>query len=61
MAKTETAAYEAAPKFFKEQLLRSVRYEKRRDLLAAVLKDGAAYTTDEVDAALEKYLKGKVK
>lgn len=49
-----------APKFSKEQLLRSARYIKRRDLIGALLKDGVKYSHEEVDAAIEKYMKGKV-
>lgn len=44
----------------KEQLLRSERYAKRRDLLTALLEDDKQYTLKEVDTAIEKFLKGKV-
>ena len=50
-----------APKYSKEQLVRSQRYAHRRDLLGALLKDGKSYTFDEVDDLLNKYMKGKVK
>lgn len=55
------AANDAAVKFSKEQLLRSVRYRKRRDLIGALLQDGGEYTLEEVNAKIENYMKGKVK
>ena len=61
MAKTEDAVRKAAPKFSKAQLLCSTRYETRRDLVGALLKDGVKYSVEEVDAAIETYMKGKVK
>ena len=61
MAKTTGAAKTGAPKFSKAQLLRSARYETRRDLIGALLKDGARYSHEEVGAAIEQYMKGTVK
>lgn len=61
MAKETVAAKTAATKYYKEQLVRSDRYMKRRDLLGALLKDGERYTLEEVDAKLDNYMKGKVK
>lgn len=49
-----------APKFSKAQILRAARYVRRRDLIGALLKDGVKYSHEEVDAAIEKYMKGKV-
>lgn len=60
MAKETAAAKPAATKYAKEQLIKSDRYMKRRDLLGALLKDGERYTLKEVDAMLDKYMKGKV-
>ena len=57
----EAAAKPAAPTHSKEQLLRSQRYAKRRDLLGALLEDGKWYTLEEVDTAIENFMKGKVK
>ncbi len=59
MAKTTVA--ESATRFSKEQLLRSQRYAKRRDLLGALLDDGKRYTLKEVDAAIDNFMKGKVR
>lgn len=61
MAKAAAAEKAAATKYSKEQLVRSERYVRRRDLLGALLKDGKAYTFEEVDAMLNNYMKGKVK
>lgn len=42
-------------KFTKEEILSFSKYRRRRDLLAALLKDGRSYTREEVDAALTKF------
>lgn len=47
--------------YTKEQLATSQRYAARRDLISALLVDGKSYTLNEVDALIEKYLKGKVR
>jgi hypothetical protein len=62
MAKTAQAAGTSPPvaKFSKEQLLKSRRYSERRDMLAALLKDDKQYSHAEVEAAMDKFLKGKV-
>lgn len=52
---------EAAAQYTKAQLLASKRYANRRDLISALLADDKTYTTDAVDALIEKYLKGKVR
>lgn len=59
MAKENTAVENAAT-YSKEQILQSAKYAKRRDLLNAVLEENRAYTLDEVDARIEKFMKGKV-
>jgi len=56
--KKETKQQEAL--FTKEQVLASKRYADRRDALGVVLADGKEYTLKEVDALLEKFMKGKV-
>lgn len=60
MAKDMVAKKAAVTKYSKEQLIKSMRYMTRRDLLGALLKDGERYSLKEVDAMLNKYLKGKV-
>lgn len=59
MAKENTAV-ETAATYSKKQILQSAKYAKRRDLLTAVLEENRAYTLDEVDARIEKFMKGKV-
>lgn len=64
MAKTNTQAAETAAAtavFTREQLAASKRYANRRDLINALLEADKAYTLEQVDAAIEKYLKGKVR
>ena len=57
MAKNENAA----AVFSKQQLVESRKYANRRDPLKALLEDGKTYTIAEVDAAIEKFMKGKVR
>lgn len=59
MAKTQTA--EASAAFSKAQLVASQKYANRRDLIGALLEDGKTYTLNEVDALIEKFMKGKVR
>ena len=66
MPKTETAAASAAvkktePTYTKEQVAASKRYANRRDLVSVLLEDGKAYTLAEVDALIDKFMKGAVK
>ena len=60
MAQAKTTNSEkatGAATYKKEQLVASKRYANRRDLLR---EDGKAYTLNEVDGLIEKYMKGKV-
>ena len=59
--KTVTDKSAAAVKYTKEQLLKAKRYSQRKDLINALLEDNRQYTIDEVDAAIENFLKGKVR
>lgn len=58
---TKANAEVAAPVYTKAQLLASKKYANRQDILNALLEDGKTYTTDQVDALIEKYMKGQVK
>lgn len=58
---TKANAEVAAPVYTKAQLLASKKYANRQDVLNALLEDGKTYTTDQVDALIEKYMKGQVK
>lgn len=61
MAKEPIAAGKLeAPKFSKEQLIRSSRFSRRRDLLGALLEEGKLYSAEEVEEIMGHYLKGKV-
>ena len=66
MPKTETTAASAAvkktePTYTKEQVAASKRYANRRDLVSVLLEDGKSYTLAEVDALIDKFMKGAVK
>ncbi len=63
MTKTNAKAAEAPVTgiaYTKEQLLASKRYANRRDVISVLLEDGKTYTSTEVDALIEKFMKGKV-
>ena len=49
------------PVFTKEALMNSKRFRNERDLVSALLEDGKEYTIPEVEDAIAKYMKGKVK
>ena len=57
---TKTEAAAAAATYTVDQLAASKRYANRRDIIMALLEDGKAYTLNEVDGLIEKYMKGKV-
>lgn len=62
MAKGEMPATAAVvTKFTKGQLTGAARYQNRRDLLQAVLKDDMKYSHEEVEKIIADYMKGKVK
>lgn len=49
------------PSFTKEQLINSRKYSQHKDALNVVLQVDKSYTFSEVDEALKKFMKGKVK
>lgn len=49
------------PKFTKEQILKSTKYQHQTDLLTIVLVDTKSYSLGEVDKAINDYLKRTVK
>lgn len=62
MAKADTAEVKATKvTFAKAKILTFQCYRNRVDLLTVLLDENKAYTTDEVDALIEKFMKGKVK
>lgn len=56
---TETVKSNTAA-FSKKQLLNSEKYAGYKDLLSAVLSEGATYTFDETDKFIEGFLKKEV-
>lgn len=63
MAKNETAEAPAKAEavFTREQAMSSQRYANRRDLVSVLLESGKTYTLTEVDALINKFMKGAVK
>lgn len=61
MGKKSAATAAKEPKFTKEALVNSKRFYDERDLVSALLEDGAEYTISEVENMIAKYMKGMVK
>ena len=63
MPKNETAAAPAPAEavYTREQVMSSQRYANRRDLVSVLLENGKTYTLTEVDALINKFMKGAVK
>lgn len=57
---TKSEVKDVKQTFTKEQILKFEQYRYRIDLLNVLLENGKAYTTDEVDALIDKFMKGKV-
>ena len=47
--------------YTKEQIVSAKKYFHRKDLLNVLLDDSKLYTLKDVDALIEKFMKGKVK
>lgn len=47
--------------FGKEQILASVKYRNKRDLVNALLEKDKKYTMEQVDDLIDQYMKGQVK
>ena len=45
----------------KQELLQAECYRGKKDLVSALLEDGRKYSLKEVDAVIEKFMKGKVR
>lgn len=52
---------EERKRFSKEQLLASERFRERRDIVDALLDNGRQYTVKDVEEAIGRYMKGRVK
>ncbi len=46
--------------YTREQLIRSNRYQGRRDLVSALIPEGTCISIQEMDEKIDKYMKGKV-
>ena len=60
MAEKKNENTAAEPRFTKENLLCFEQYRNRRDLLYVLLEE-RQYTTAEVDALIQKFMKGMVR
>lgn len=47
-------------KFTKEQITSAKKYEDYRDLISAMWTDESLKTTEQVDAMIDKFMKGQV-
>lgn len=55
-----TAKQEQVIRYTKDKLLSASRFKESRDLIEAVLDDSKSYSIEEVQALIDKYMKGKV-
>lgn len=51
----------AAGLFSKDQILSSLKFNKRKDLLNALLDEDKHYSLKEVETVIEKFMKDEVK
>lgn len=59
MAKTEATAADVMT-FPKERIMMAAKYQDRKDIVGVLLVDGKEYSFEQVDAMIEKFMKGKV-
>ena len=57
---TPVKTEEFEPKFTKAQLLSAKRFEGRKDVMTAVLKEDETYTVKEAEMLYDNYMKGQV-
>ncbi len=60
MEAVEVKEKKKGPLYKKVQILQAERFADRADLVEALLEDDELYTLEQVDAAIVKFLKGKV-
>ena len=60
MEAVEVKEKKKSPLYKKVQILQAERFADRADLVEAILEDDELYTLEQVDAAIAKFLKGKV-
>ncbi|EHL19783.1 hypothetical protein HMPREF9628_01299 [Peptoanaerobacter stomatis] len=56
----ENIAEDVQDKFTKEQLIKSKKYEDKRDILNVILEDKELYSISKVDEMIEVFLKEEV-
>ncbi|MGP1599168.1 hypothetical protein [Peptoanaerobacter stomatis] len=56
----ENIAEDVQDKFTKEQLIKSKKYEDKRDILNVILKNDELYSISKVDEMIEIFLKEEV-
>lgn len=61
MVKEEAAVNVQEKRFTKQQLLKSEKYEDRKDIVNALLKENRDYTVSETDFIIEQFMKGEVR
>ena len=61
MTKRKIELKETTGKYSKEQILSSSKYSGTKDLLSILLDGSSEYTTDDVDAIIDKFMKGQVR
>ncbi len=61
MAKDKVTTEATETVFTKAQIIASKKYSNRQDILNALLVDDKNYSLSEVDALIDKFMKGKVR
>ena len=61
MAKKTNKETNEIVKYTKEQLLKSVAFQHRKDAIGVVIKDDELVTIEEAAERLENFMKGKVR
>lgn len=60
MSKENTEIKKEKTLYNKESILKSKKYDKRKDLLNALLKENENYSFEQIDSMVDKFMKGKV-
>jgi len=57
----EVQAVTEEKRYSKEEIVKSVKYSNRSDLLKVLLEDGGTFAEKDVNERIERFMKGKVK
>jgi hypothetical protein len=52
---------ELEQQFNKEQIVKSKKYRESADIVGALLRDGEAYTMEQVESLLDDFMKKEIK